>query len=100
MKRKIIIAETSPEHLMFVRKCQAILNLGFGLVVNKFSKLEHIESRIPETVFRMLARQYGLSVFHENLNLSIIWHEYVYNCTTLSTSAHRNRNFLTSIKFS
>ena len=41
MKRKIII-ETSPEHLLFVRKCQAILNLGFGLVVNKFSKLEHI----------------------------------------------------------
>ena len=41
MKRKIII-ETSPEHLLFVRKCQAILNLGFGLIVNKFSKLEHI----------------------------------------------------------
>ena len=93
MKRKIII-ETSPEHLMFVRRCQAILNLGFGLVVNKFSKLEHVPiSSILETVFRMLAQQYGLSVFHENLNLSIIWHEYMYNCTTLSTSAHRNQNF-------
>lgn len=52
MKRKIII-ETFPEHLMFVRKlCQAILNLGFGLVVNKFSKVEHIPISNPGDGFQ------------------------------------------------
>ena len=51
MKRKIII-ETSPEHLMFVCKCQVILNLGFGLVVNKFSKLEHIPISNPGDGFQ------------------------------------------------
>ena len=37
---------------MFVRKCQAILNLGFGLVVNKFSKLEHIPISNPGDGFQ------------------------------------------------
>ena len=39
--RKIII-ETYLEHLMFVRKCQAILKKRFGLVVDKFFELRHI----------------------------------------------------------
>ena len=51
MKRKIII-ETSPEHLMFVRKCQAILNLGFALVVSKFSKREDIRISNPGDGFQ------------------------------------------------
>ena len=51
MKRKIII-KTSPEHLMFVCKCQAILNLGLGLVVSKFSKLEHIPISNPGDDFQ------------------------------------------------
>ena len=51
MKRKIII-ETSPEHLMFVRKCQAILNFGFGVVVNKFSKREDIRISNPRDGFQ------------------------------------------------
>ena len=38
---------------MFVRKsCQAILNLGFGLVVNKFSKVEHIPFSNPGEGFQ------------------------------------------------
>ena len=51
MKRKIII-ESSPEHLMFVRKCQAILNLGFALVVNKFLKCEDIQISNPGDSFQ------------------------------------------------
>ena len=51
MKRKINV-ETSPEHLMFARKCQAILNLGFALVVNKFSKREDIRISNPGDGFQ------------------------------------------------
>ena len=37
---------------MFVRKCQAILNLGFALVVSKFSKREDIRISNPGDGFQ------------------------------------------------
>lgn len=85
MYRKIII-KTSPEHLMFVWKCQA----RFGLVVNEFSKLEHIRISNPGDSFQntspaVWSATIGRSVFHENLNLSNAWHEYMYDSSYFST---------------